>query len=171
MGFCQERWKHSLTGLQLQVPQSCCMPCSLPHLVTLGKASDHHTRGLYPQEWCQPLTIGPHEPFLQDWGSGLPSWHPSSDTCRCSVERSLWKLYRAPNPSPSLKFFFSELYTWIPPIALSEREKQPLAKIHCFYDNTKARTTIAQRISTANLQVALWNTFGFHILILSRWTS
>ena len=81
------------------------MPCCVPHSVSPGKACDHHTKDLCPQDGCQPPTTGPSEPFfffiLRFCFSQL-----ALKLHRVLVNRSLWNLYTPPNPSTSLKFFF-----------------------------------------------------------------
>lgn len=82
----------------------------------------------------------------------FPSWRLSSGICRSPINKSLWNLYTPPNPSTSLKFFFFPQTVQLnSTYVLSEREKQPLAGTHYFYDNTKAQRTISHRISIANL--------------------
>lgn len=72
------------------------------------------------------------------------------DVCRSTVNRSLWNLYIPPNSPTSLKFFFfhpscTPKFYLCPSIALSEREKLPLASPSpCFNDNPTAQGTMSQ---------------------------
>ena len=52
---------------------------------------------------------------------------------------------------PKILFFPPQTVQLNSTYVLSEREKQPLAGTHYFYDNTKAQRTISHRISIANL--------------------
>lgn len=170
-GFCQERWGCTLTGCGVSpvVPGHALLSPSLSWLGwDLGSPDEKSVpSGLvsvsYQGDQWAFFFIFHFEVLLFPVGT----W----DVCRSTVNRSLWNLYIPPNSPTSLKFFFFHpscrpKFYLCPSIALSEREKLPLASPSpCFNDNPTAQGTMSHRISTTNLQVALQNAHGFHILI------